>query len=151
MYTGCVNIAATRTKTLIARKPLEIFDRFQRESLREYHSYLSDIKTFRSSEGSSSCLIMDEIRKRVVARIEAGEGATAISKALGIHRVTVYKIKKLYEDTGGFKQRQNGGRPKGARTEAKIDEVKADIEANPSTSIRKLSRDHSRWPDSRPA
>lgn len=51
------------------------------------------------------CCIMEEIRWRIVSLMARGERPTDISRQLMIVRSTVYSVKKLYKETGGFSRR----------------------------------------------
>lgn len=82
---------------------------------------------------------MDELRRRVIEDLSAGIKVTDIMAKFRIARSTVYNIKKLYDETGGYKKRENGGRPRTACTEEKMTLIKETLEANPVMSFRKLA------------
>ena len=85
---------------------------------------------------------MSELRKKIVARIEAGDKPMNIAKSFGVARSTVYNVYKLYKDTGDYaKQSGNAGRPRSVRKEETVDKVKKIVEENPNTSVRQLARD----------
>ncbi len=85
---------------------------------------------------------MEELRKKVITRIAAGDKLVDIAKRFDIHIQTVYKIKKRYKELGNFADRTRSGRPRSTRSEAAICDVKESITNNPETSIRKLAREH---------
>lgn len=84
---------------------------------------------------------MEAIRERVIFALRAGETPTEIATRFEISRKTVYNIKKLYDETGGFKKREKGGERPSVRTDAFVAEIKAEIEANPVRSIRQIARE----------
>ncbi len=47
---------------------------------------------------------MKDLRKCIYVKIEAGDRPAHIAKQFGMHRSTVYSVKKLYEETGDFSQ-----------------------------------------------
>eukprot|EP00095_Tigriopus_kingsejongensis_P006181 maker-scaffold191_size271209-snap-gene-1.29 protein:Tk06181 transcript:maker-scaffold191_size271209-snap-gene-1.29-mRNA-1 annotation:"hypothetical protein DAPPUDRAFT_192258" len=71
----------------------------------------------RGQFNSKSGTYLINIREKVVALLEAGDKPTDIAKRFGIARSTVYMAKKLYDETGGFKKRENGGSAKSVHTE----------------------------------
>ncbi len=82
-----------------------------------------------------------DLWKRIYMRIEAGDWPAHIAKQFGMHRSTIYSVKKLYEETGNFSQRPSSGRPRSVRTKAMIAAVKAKIDKNPHQNICKMARD----------
>ena len=52
---------------------------------------------------------MSELRKRIIAHIEAGKNVADVSEALGVARSTMYRTKKLYQEMGAL-TRVNGGK-----------------------------------------
>eukprot|EP00095_Tigriopus_kingsejongensis_P008791 snap_masked-scaffold120_size336265-processed-gene-2.2 protein:Tk08791 transcript:snap_masked-scaffold120_size336265-processed-gene-2.2-mRNA-1 annotation:"centrosomal protein of 97 kda" len=57
-------------------------------------------------------IIMEELRKKVVARILAGDKLVDVAKRFDIHIQTVHSIRKLYKETGGYSKRPSTGRPR---------------------------------------
>ncbi len=86
---------------------------------------------------------MDELQKRVVAKLAQGVSPSTIAAEMSIHRTTVYSIKKLYDETGGYSRHARGGRPCTTLTETLIAAVKEQVESKPSMSCRKLAWDFS--------
>ena len=43
---------------------------------------------------------------------EAGQGPMSIAEILGIHRATVYRWLRRYEETGGVKRQKGSSRPR---------------------------------------
>ncbi len=76
----------------------------------------------------------------IITCIEAREGTTAIAKALGISRNTVYKAKKAYEEHGTTDYLAKTGRPVHDGKEALIKVVRAEINKDPNQLVRSLAR-----------
>ncbi len=86
---------------------------------------------------------MAELREKIVAHIIARDSITAVAEKFNVTRKTVHSSWKLYEETGDYKQRRGGPRPRSGCSEALVESVKTKIKENPSTSIRTLARDFS--------
>ena len=86
---------------------------------------------------------MEKLRAKIVERLEAGDSPTDTSKRFGIARKTVYSAKNIYEATGDFKKRVNGGAPRKVRTKQLVQNTKKKIDRNPTSSIWKLAKDAS--------
>ncbi len=84
---------------------------------------------------------MEEMQKRIVPRLDAGDCPSDIAKAFKIGRQAIYRAKKIDDEIGGYSKRVQGGRPRTAWTPAVISSIKAKIARNPSCSIRKLAKD----------
>ncbi len=81
---------------------------------------------------------MEELRKKVAARIDAGDKIKDIAKRFLVSRQTVYKVKNM------FMVSDNYGDCPGkwtTRTEATVAAVKAKIDANPRSNIRKIAKE----------
>ena len=83
---------------------------------------------------------MDELRRRIHARLLAGDSPTDVAKQFSVSRSTVYRTKDLFAATGGYAQRPIPGRPKSTCTKANIEAVEAEIKKDPCVNIRKMSR-----------
>ncbi len=84
---------------------------------------------------------MDELQKRVVAKLAQGISPSTIAAEMSIHCTTVYSIKKLYDETRGYSRHGRGGRPRTAWTETLIAAVKEQVKSKPLTSFMKLAWD----------
>lgn len=84
---------------------------------------------------------MAELRKRVFARLEAGDKVKDIAERFNVHRNTVNNIKKMYK-SGSFVKCPSTGRPRSVRTEALVEDVKVQVSTNPRSSITKLAKDN---------
>lgn len=62
-------------------------------------------------------------------------------RPLGISRMFVYRCIKLFEETGGIKDRKRSGRPRTVRTPQAIKAVKARIARNPLRKQKIMSRE----------
>ena len=80
-----------------------------------------------------------EIRKSVVEDLRAGVKVKDIVAKFRITRSTVYNIQKLYDETGGYRKRENGGRPRSTCNEEKVTLIKQTLETTPVMSFRKLA------------
>ncbi|QQP52528.1 Uncharacterized protein FKW44_004706 [Caligus rogercresseyi] len=77
---------------------------------------------------------MEKIREKVIARIHAGDKPMDISRNFGIARSTIYSIKKLYDESGGYVRRTgNCGRPKSVRTADLVGKIKSRSRTNQTT------------------
>ena len=74
----------------------------------------------------------NKLREIIVARINAGESVTTISKDLNISRNAVYKAKKAYEEHGTTDYLPRSGRP---TKEGKEDLMEAVSSQNVTPSI----------------
>lgn len=83
---------------------------------------------------------MTDLRKKILVRILAGDRPCDIARRFEVHRNTVTNVKKLYDETGSVEARPRTGGPRTVRTKEKLEEIRAAIEDNPSTSVRSLSR-----------
>ncbi len=75
-------------------------------------------------ESFSSHQSMNEVRKRMVERIFAGDGIKTIAFAFGVNPVTVDRAKKRRDETGKHVDRSRSRRPRPARAKATITAVK---------------------------
>ena len=66
---------------------------------------------------------MSELCEKIYGRILTGNRPHDIAHNFGVARSTVYNVKKLFEETGSFAKRQNGGRPRSTRTEEIVEEI----------------------------
>ncbi len=82
---------------------------------------------------------MDKIQSLVVPDLCTGERAIDIAARYDINRRTVYKIKRLYETTGGFSKHNRGGRPRSSLTESNLARIKEATTKSPTKSISRLS------------
>lgn len=86
---------------------------------------------------------MSNQRSAIIKLHEKGKGATEIGRLLDIHRNTVSKAIKRYQETGSNHDRPRSGRPKTANTAANRKKILGRIARNPSTqknSTRKLGK-----------
>ncbi|QQP50248.1 Transposable element tcb2 transposase [Caligus rogercresseyi] len=84
---------------------------------------------------------MEKIREKVIARIHAGDKPMDISRNFGIARSTIYSIKKLYDESGGYVRRTgNCGRPKSVRTADLVGKIKKQVKDQPNNSVRGLAK-----------
>ena len=70
----------------------------------------------------------------------AGKTNPEIIKLLKAPRSTVWKVVKRYQDLGTASDRPRSGRPRTARTPAKIKCIKERIRRNPKRSMRKMAK-----------
>lgn len=49
--------------------------------------------------------VMEVLRQKIIARIEAGDKVSDISRNFSVEWKTVYNVKKLHEETGSFAKR----------------------------------------------
>ncbi len=105
------------------------FDQKLRPSAVSSCVYFSVTKTLRVSRGKS--LAMEEIQKHAIDRFNSNKRLIDVTKTLTINCRMVYKVKKLYEETGDFKKQAKGGWPRSARTPAMIQSIKSKIAENP--------------------
>ncbi len=87
---------------------------------------------------------MSNTRKNIIVHLGAGNSITEVAKRFCIHRSNVYRIKEKYNTLGTTANKPKTGGPRMVRTKEKVEEVRAAIKENPSTSFQKLSRDHDR-------
>ncbi len=85
---------------------------------------------------------MSELRQKILERISAGDSPTAIAKRFNVSHVTIYNVKKVFEDTGSVENCPRSGRPRTACSATIEKEVFTTINANPSMFIQKLAREH---------
>lgn len=81
---------------------------------------------------------MEAKREAIVGFLKAGKSPTEISSLLNCSRMAVYRAQKLYDETGGFKQRRPG-RVRTIRTLELKRKVESRIKRNPIRSIRKMA------------
>ncbi|XP_059096095.1 uncharacterized protein LOC131890706 [Tigriopus californicus] len=84
---------------------------------------------------------MEEVRKKIAARIDAGDAVKDIAERFMVSKSIVYKVKSLYNVFKDFSNRPRSGRPRKARTEGNIKAVNDAIDANPRNIIQKLARE----------
>ncbi len=85
---------------------------------------------------------MSDFRSKILVHIKAGDKVNEIATCFDVLRNTVTNIRKKYETTGMVNNLPRSGRTRSVRTEDKVEEIAASIEEQPSTPIRKLSREH---------
>lgn len=83
--------------------------------------------------------MMEAQRALIVHLLSRGETPTRIARDLRISRSVVYSTKKLHDETGGIKKRENGGRPSKIRRGKKQKMTKI-IKSNPNVSITELAK-----------
>ena len=77
----------------------------------------------------------EAIRELVAERLSAGEATQVITKALGVHRNVVNRVRKMLATRGNVKKIQGGGKQRTIRTHPTIRVVKRKIERNPRRFI----------------
>ena len=83
---------------------------------------------------------MEAKRKAVMDLVHAGKSTKEISHHLNVYRNTVRNVKRLYDETGGFRKR-SGGTRRTVRTRSLISRVKRRVQYNPWRSIQKMAKE----------
>jgi len=83
---------------------------------------------------------MDKIRELVIRDLSTKVKVVDIAAKFDINRRTVYKIKALYDETGGFKKRENGGRKRSVLTESNLAKIKDEATSNPTIPMKELAK-----------
>jgi len=91
---------------------------------------------------------MDKVRELLLRYLSPGMRAVDIAVKFDINRRTVYKIKKLYDESGGFSMRKRGERPGTVLTRARLEHMKAEALANPTKGINELAKEMAVSPSS---
>ncbi len=84
---------------------------------------------------------MEELRKKIAARIEAGDQVKEIAERFQVTRKMIHKVKTVYMASGDFSDRKKTGRPRTTRTAANIAAVKAKINKDQRSNIRQMARE----------
>ncbi len=84
---------------------------------------------------------MEEVRKKIAVRLDAGDAVEDIAERFMVSKSTVYKVKTIYNVSKDFSDRPRGGRSRSTRTRENIEAVKDAINENPRNNIRKLARE----------
>lgn len=84
---------------------------------------------------------MSELRQKVLAHLAKGNSVVATAKTFSVTQKFIWKAKKLFEETGGYSKRCNGGRPRQVCTKELIRSIKGKVERNPRRSIRKMAKE----------
>ncbi len=80
--------------------------------------------------------------EKIIARVRGGHRKVDIAKSMNVHIQTVHKAVWDYKARGHTNFVTKKPRTSPVRTKELVAAIKADINNNPETSIRKLGRDH---------
>ena len=83
----------------------------------------------------------NKLRQKIVARLEAGEGKSAVAKSMDIHLSTVKYAWKVYKERGDTDDAPRLGPAIGEARRAIKEDVRARIDQDPNVSIRALARE----------
>src|SRR5258706_4344283 len=73
--------------------------------------------------------------------LHAGKIPNEISKALNVHRVTVYEIRNKFKTTGNVGRKPGSGRPRSARAPVIVKSIRNKIRYNLVGSMRKMAKE----------
>ncbi len=85
---------------------------------------------------------MEKLSEKVITGLRAGDSPSVIAKDFRLCCSTIYPMKKLFKDTGGYSKHPCSGRLQTVRTETFITAVKKEVNANPWQNVHQLARDH---------
>ncbi len=84
---------------------------------------------------------MEARRQRILDLLHAQVPSDKIAEIVGCHKNTVFNVKKMEKDRGDIKRKKGSGGHNRKRTEEFLTGVAAEIEASPTTSMRKLAKE----------
>jgi transposase len=79
----------------------------------------------------------EDLRKKVIERIESGERITEVSKIFKLSRTTIYKWKKMKEDTSSLKDKKINGCSK----KINLNKFEKYINENPDLRLKEYAKE----------